>query len=73
MDTMSVDLRPRKEEVSGNADKIPLQKCACRENLMFREGGEIILKCRVIKIIDGVVRAKCKRCGQWVLIPLRMT
>lgn len=39
---------------------------------MFQEGGEIILKCRIIKIVEGMSWAKCRRCSQWVPIPLRL-
>jgi len=70
---MSADSQTGKSKVFGNMDKITLQKCVCKENLMFREGGEIILKCRVIKIVDGIAWAKCKRCGQWRLIPLKLS
>lgn len=73
MNTMPVDSRIRKEEVNGNADKVPLQKCSCRENLLFLEGNEIVLKCRIVKIVDGVVWAKCRRCGQWVIMPLTLS
>lgn len=54
------------------SEKSPILKCACKENILFQEGEEVILKCRIIKIVGGVAWAKCKRCGQWVLIPLNM-
>lgn len=70
---MLADSQIGKSEVFGETDKIALQKCACKESLMFRESGEIILKCRIIKIVDGVAWAKCKRCSRWVLIPLKLS
>lgn len=54
------------------AGKNPILKCACKENILFKEGEEIILKCRILKIVGGEAWAKCKQCSQWVLIPLRM-
>jgi len=50
-----------------------LFKCSCRENLLFMEGEEIILKCRIVKIAKGVAWAKCRQCGKWVPIPLKIS
>lgn len=54
------------------SQKHPLLKCGCKEKVLFQEGEEIILKCRIIKIVDGVAWAKCKRCDTWVMIPIQL-
>lgn len=54
------------------SDRDHILKCTCREKILFREGEEVILKCRIIKIVNGIAWAKCKRCDQWVLIPIKL-
>lgn len=71
--TKAANLATADELINCTNNRDALLKCLCRESLLFKDGNDIILKCRIIKISKGVAWAKCKRCGQWVIIPLKLT
>lgn len=59
---------PAEDKLERNA----ILKCACKESVLFQEGDGVILKCRVLKFIGKTAWAKCKRCGQWLIVPLNL-
>ena len=44
-------------------------RCSCKERLVFKEAGGVLLKSRLVKIVGSDIEMKCKRCGAWVSIP----
>lgn len=58
--------------VEDKLERNAILKCSCKENILFQEGDGVILKCRVLKFIGKTAWAKCKRCSQWLIVPINL-
>lgn len=47
-------------------------KCICTEKLVIKDNKEVFIKSRLVKLVNGEMFAKCKKCGKWIMVPLEI-